>query len=61
MFELPLQLHFLGLSSCCLLTFTALCSHNIPPGDLGADQRGRKEIAIPKFLLVEDRCMSNSF
>ena len=33
----------------------------IPPWDLGADQRGRKEIAIPKFLLVEDQCMSNSF
>lgn len=61
MFELPLQLHFLGLSNCDLLTFTVPCSHNIPPWDLGGDQRSRKEIAIPKFLAVKDRCMLNSF
>lgn len=61
MFELPLQLHFLGPSDCCLLTFTVLCSHNIPSRDLGGDERSRKEIAIPIFLPVKDRCMSNSF
>lgn len=61
MFELPLQLHFLGLSNYSLLTFTVLCSHNVSLWDLGGDQRIKREIVISKFLLVKDQCMSNSF